>query len=51
MPHRNLLLPCTALPAYKPDLVCISIPAESTQPLPVDTTASVDNTDQDELAQ
>ena len=50
MLHRNLLLPFIALPASKPDLLDTSIPTESIQPLPVDTTTSVDSTDQDDLA-
>ena len=50
MLHRNLLLPFMALPASKPDLLDTSIPTESIQPLPVDTTTSGDNTGQDDLA-
>ena len=50
MLHRNLLLPFMALPASKPDLLDTSIPTESIQPLPVDTTTSGDKTDQDGLA-
>ena len=51
MLHRNLLLPFMALPESKPDLLDTSIPTESIQPLPVDTTTSVDNTNQDDLAE
>ena len=50
MLHQNLLLPFMALPASKPDLLDTSLPTESTQPLPVNITTSVDNTDQDDLA-
>ena len=50
MIHRNLLLPFMALPASKPDLLDTSIPTESIQPLPMDTTTSGDNTGQDDLA-
>ena len=50
MLQRNLLLPFMALPASKPDLLDTSIPTESIQPLPVDTTTSGDNTGQDDLA-
>ena len=50
MLHRNLLLPFMSLPASKPDLLDTSIPTESIQPLPVDTTTSGDNTGQDDLA-
>ena len=50
MLHQNLLVPFMALPASKPDLLDTSLPTESTQPLPVDITTSVDNTDQDDLA-
>ena len=49
MLHRNQLLPFMALPASKPDLSDNSIPTESIHPLPVDTTTSGDNTDQDDL--
>ena len=49
MLHQNPLLPFMALPASKPDLLDTSLPTESTQPLPVDTT-SLDNSDQDDLA-
>ena len=38
------------LPASKPDLLDTGILTESTQPLPVDTTTSGDNTGQDDLA-
>ena len=50
MLHRNLLLPFMALPASKPDLLDTSIQTESIQPLPVDTTTSGNNTDQDDPA-
>ena len=50
MLHRNLLLPFMALPASKPNFLDTCIPTESTQPLSVDITTSVDNTDQDDLA-
>ena len=50
MLHRNLLLPFMALPASKPNLLDNSLPAGSTQPLPVVTTDTVDSADQVDLA-
>ena len=50
MLHRNLLLPFMALPASKPNLLGTSLPAGSTQPLPVVTTDTVDSADQVDLA-
>ena len=50
MLYQNLLPPFMALPGSEPNLLDTNIPTESTQPLPVDITTSVNNTDQDDLA-
>ena len=48
--HRNLLLQFMALPASKPNPLDKSLPACSTQLLPVITTDTVDSADQVDLA-